>query len=81
MSKAWTSTHGAKCVKHTSKDGNMLQLSKHGHLQSLVLIGVQMSAKMPKGYFIKHLACILLPYIKNNAWTYENMPKIHVKMP
>ena len=79
MSKAWTSTHGENCVKHTSKGRSMLQLSKHGNPQSLVPIGVQMSAKMPKEHFIKHLVCTDLPYMKNNTWTYENMPQIHVK--
>ena len=76
MSKAW------KCVKHTSNDRNRLQLSKHDNPQSLVLIGVQTCAKMPKEHFIKNSACIQLPYMrKKNAWTYENMPQIHVKMP
>ena len=45
----------------------MLQLSKHGIPQSLVLIGVQTSAKMPKEHFIEHLACIQLPYMRQNA--------------
>ena len=81
MSKAWTSTYGEKCVKHTINDRNMLQLSKHGSPQSLVLIGVQTSAKMPKEHFIEHLACIQLPYMRQNAWAYENMPQMHVKNP
>ena len=45
----------------------MLQLSKHGSPQSLVLIGVQTSVKMPKEHFIEHLACIQLPYMRQNA--------------
>ena len=57
MIKAWTSIHGEKCVKHTNNDRNMLKISKQGKSQSLVLIGVQKSAKMPYGHFDKYLVC------------------------
>ena len=60
---------GANCVKHTSNDRNMLQLSKHGNPQILVLIGIQTNAKMPKGHFIKHLACMNKPYMIKDART------------
>ena len=42
----------------------MLQLSKHNNPQSLVVIGVQMCAKMPKEHFIKNFTCIQLPYMR-----------------
>ena len=42
MCNAWTSTHEAKCVKHTTNDQNMY---KYGKPQNLVLIGVQKSEK------------------------------------
>ena len=45
MINAWTSTHGAKCVKHTTKDQNMLNMNKYVKPQNLVLIGVQESEK------------------------------------
>ena len=34
----------------------MLQLSKHGNPQILVLIGVQTNAKMPKGHFYQRFS-------------------------
>ena len=58
MIKASTSIHRPKCVKHNNKDGNMLQMSKYGNPQSLVLIRVQTDAKMSKRLFVKNLACI-----------------------
>ena len=38
---------GSKCVKHTLNDQNMLNISKHGKPQNLVLIGVQTDEKIP----------------------------------
>ena len=49
----------ARCVKYTTKDPNMFLMRKHEKPQSLVLIRVQTSEKMPTRHFIKHLACTL----------------------
>ena len=38
---------GTNCVKHTINDQNMLNMSKHGKLQSLVHIRVQTDEKIP----------------------------------
>ena len=64
MCKAWLSTFGSKCVKHTPSIQNMINKSNHGNPQSLVSIGVQNNTKMPFGHFIKHLMCIY----KTNMW-------------
>ena len=64
MCKAWLSTFGSKCVKHTTNDQNMIKMYNHGSPQSLVLIGVQNNTKMPFGHFIKHLICTY----KTNMW-------------
>ena len=45
MTNARASTHGAKCVKHTNNDQNMINMHNHGNPQKLVLIGVQKSEK------------------------------------
>ena len=45
MWDAWTSTHGAKCVKHTYNDQNIINMHNHGNPQKLVLIEVQKSEK------------------------------------
>ena len=71
-------TCGAKCAKYTTNDPNMFLMRKHEKPQSLVLIGVQISEKMSKRYFIKHLACTLWTIMWNNAWTSWNLPLIHV---
>ena len=39
---------GERCVKYTTNEPNMFLMRKHEKLQSLVLIGVQISKKMPK---------------------------------
>ena len=57
MCKAWLSTFGSKCVKHTTNDQNMINMYKQGNSQCLVLIGVQNNTKMPFGHFLKHLVC------------------------
>ena len=59
MTKAWEMQCGAKCVKYTTNDPNMFLMRKHEKPQSLVLIGVQTSEKMPKRHFTKHLKCTL----------------------
>ena len=48
MWDAWQSTHGAKCVKHTTNDQNMLNMNKYVKTQNLILIGVQESEKKKK---------------------------------
>ena len=53
------SARGARCVKYTTNEPNMFLMRKHEKAQSLVLIRVQTSEKMPKRHFIKHLTCIL----------------------
>ena len=78
MTKAWKTQCGAKCLKYTTNDPNMFLMRKHEKLQSLVLIRVQTSEKMPKRHFIKHLVCILWTTMWNNAWTSWNLPLIHV---
>ena len=52
-------TCGARCVKYTTNEPNMFLMRKHEKSQSLVLIRVQISEKMSKRHFIKHLACTL----------------------
>ena len=64
MCKAWLSTFGSKCVKHTTNDQNMINKSNHGNPQGLELIGVQHTIKMPFRHFIKHLIC----NYKTNMW-------------
>ena len=68
----------ARCVKYTTNEPNMILVRKHKKPQSLVLIGVQTSEKMPKRHFIKHLTCTLWTIMRNNAWTSWNPPLIHV---
>ena len=82
MCNAWP-MHGkctceARCVKYTTNEPNMFLMRTHEKLQSLVLIGVQTSEKMPKRHFIKHLACTLWTTLWNNTWTSWNPPLIHV---
>ena len=48
-----------RCVKYTTNEPNMFLMRKHEKPQSLVLIEVQTSEKMPKMHFIKRLACTL----------------------
>ena len=57
MCKAWLSTFGSKCVKHTPNDQNMINKFDQGNPQSLVLIGAQNNTKMSFGHFIKHSMC------------------------
>ena len=64
MCKAWLSTFGSMCVKHTPNDQNMINKSNHGNLQSLVPIGVQNNIKMSFWHFIKHSVCTY----KTNMW-------------
>ena len=71
-------TCGARCVKYTTNEPNIFLMRKHEKPQSLVLIGVQPSEKLPKRHFIKHLACTIWTTIENNAWTSWNPPLIHV---
>ena len=71
-------TCGTRCVKYTINEPNMFLMRKHEKPQSLVLIRVQTSEKMPKWHFIKHLACTLWTTMWNNAWTSWNPPLIHV---
>ena len=52
-------TCGAIYVKYTTNEPNIFLMRKHEKPQSLVLIEVQTSEKMPKRHFIKHLACTL----------------------
>ena len=82
MCNAWPMhekyTCRAWCVKYTTNEPNMFLMRKHEKPQSLVLIGVQTSKKMPKRHFIKHLACTLWITMWNNAWTSLNPPLIHV---
>ena len=49
MCKAWLSTFGSKCVKHTTSDQNMINMYNHGNPQILVLIGVQTTPKCHLG--------------------------------
>ena len=81
MCNAWPMhekcTCGARCVKYTTNEPNMFLMRKHKKFQSLVLIGVQSSEKMPKRHFIKHLACTLWTTMWNNAWTSWNLLLIH----
>ena len=44
-------TCGVRCVKYTTNNPNMFLMRKHEKPQSLVLIRVQTSEKMPKGPF------------------------------
>ena len=67
----------ARCVKYTTNEPNMILVRKHEKPQSLVLIRVQISEKMPKRHFIKHLACTLWTTMWNNPWTSWNPPLIH----
>ena len=41
MTNAWISTHGAKCIKHTTNDQNMINMNNYDDPQNLILIGVQ----------------------------------------
>ena len=79
--KAWLSTLGSKCVKHTSNDQNMINKLNHGNLQSLELIGVENNIKMSFGHFIKHL---IYTY-KTNMWAMHEhgwiLPKYMLKLP
>ena len=45
MTNAWANTHGAKCVKHTTNDQNMLSMHKHGNPQKFVLNEFQNNEK------------------------------------
>ena len=85
MCNAWPMygkcTCGARCVKYTTNDPNMFLMRKHEKPQSLILIEVQTSEKMPKRHFIKHLACTLWTTMWNNAWTSWNPLLIHVFFP
>ena len=82
--KRWLSAmHGKctsreRCVKYTTNEPNMFLMRKYKKPQSLVLIEVQTSEKMPKRHFIKHLACRVWTTMWNNAWTSWNPPLIHV---
>ena len=64
MSKACLSPIGSKCVKHITKDQNMINMFNHGNPQSLELIGVENNIKMPFEHFIKHL----IYTNKTNMW-------------
>ena len=81
MCKAWLSTYGSKCVKHTPNDQNKINKSNHGILQSLELIGVQNNTKMPFRHFIKHIVSTY----KTNMWAMHehewNLPKYMLKLP
>ena len=81
MCKAWLSTFGLKCVKHTINDQNMINKFNHSNPQNLELIGVQNNTKMPFRHFIKHLVCTY----KTNMWTMHehewNSPKYMLKLP
>ena len=72
--------HVGQSVLNTqpTNESNMFLMRKHEKPQSLVLIGVQTSEKMPKRHFNKHLACTLWTTMWNNAWTSRNPPLIHV---
>ena len=72
MWDAWASTQGEKCIKHTTKDQNMINMHNHGNPQSLVLIGVQNSEKMPFGHFIRHRVHTLHMFVKQcmNIWKF-----------
>ena len=78
MTKAWKMQCGEKYVNYTTNNPNMFLMRKHDKSQSLVLIGVQTSEKMPKRHFTKHLVCTLWTTMWNNAWTSWNPPLIHV---
>ena len=71
--KECMTTHGEKCVKHTTNDQNMINMNNYGYPQNLVLIGVQNSEKMSFGHFIKHLECTHYTCMLNNARTYEKL--------
>ena len=73
MINAWASTHGAKCVKHTTHDQNMINMNNCSDPQKLVLIGVQNNEKISFGHFIKHLKCTHYTCMLHNVWTYENL--------
>ena len=81
MCKAWLSTFGPKCVKHTANDQNMINMHNYGNSLSLELIGVQNNTKMSFRHFIKHLACTY----KNNMWAMHEhewiLPKNMLKLP
>jgi len=91
MINAWASTHGAKCVKHTTNGQNMINMNNYGNPQKLVLIGVQESAKNTIKVFYQtprvhslHMydeQCMNYTCMMNNAWTCEKLALIHVKMP
>ena len=70
---AWASIHGAKCVKHTTNNQNMINMNNYGDSQKLVLIGVQNNEKMPFRHLIKNLECTHYTCMLNNAWTYANL--------
>ena len=67
MTNARISTHGVKCIKHTTNDQNMININNYGDLQNLVLIGVQNNNKMPLGHYIKHIECTNYTCMLNNA--------------
>ena len=67
-----------RCVKYTTNEPNMFLMRKHEKPQSLILIEIQTSEKMPKRHYIKHLVCTLWTTIWNNAWTSWNPPLIDV---
>ena len=71
-------TCGARRVKYTTNEPNIFLMRKHERPQSLVLIRVQISEKMPKRHFIKYLVCTLWITKWNNAWTWWIPPLIHV---
>ena len=73
MWDAWTSTHGAKCVKHTYNDQNIINMHNHGNPQKLVLIEVQKSEKNTIKAFYQTLRVHTHTCMLNIAWTYENL--------
>ena len=82
MCNAWPMhrkcTCGVRCVKYRTNELKIFLMRKHEKPQSLVLIGVQTSEKMPKRHYIKHLVCTLRITMWNNAWTSWNPALIHV---
>ena len=72
--KAWIGTIGSKCVKHKSKDQNMINKFNQGKSQNLELIGVQNNSKIPLEQFIKHLICNTIL----NMWAMHEHVKIYL---
>ena len=79
MCKAWLSTIGSKCVKHTLNDQNIINIYNHCNPQNLVLIGVQNNTKMSFEHFVKRLVCTY----KINIWAMHEhewkLPKYMLK--